>query len=240
MTTVVLHNICDCLVKKKRMKRIVTLLLALGILTVTSPIAVATLTEEMRRDGWVSIFNGRTLDGWRTNGAPTGFRVEDGKIIGYGDRNHLFYMEEFRNFELKIDIKISSGGNSGVFVKSQWQIPDSPRDSPRTGFEVQVNSSHSDIRRTGSLINIINIYEALHKDDEWFTMHIICRGNTIRVQINDKVLYTYRCPMEATPRPSRITEQNKRISQGGFIALQQHHQGSHVEFRNIFVRRLPN
>ena len=218
------------------MKRITTLLLALGILVAAPTTAVAQLTEQMRRDGWVSIFNGTNLEGWRSNETYEGFRVEDGMIVAFGPRNHLFFMEQFRNFELKLDVTINNDGNSGVFVKSQWQ----ESAWPTTGFEVQINNSHGDPRKTGSLWSFIDILEAPHGDDEWFTMHIISRGRELEVRINDKSLYRFICQREGQPLPEVITDRNRRISQSGYIALQAHHEGSIAKFRNIFVRRLPD
>ena len=226
------------------MKRFITLLLALGIVATTQLAVVAQLTDEMRRDGWVSIFDGRTLEGWRPNEGAAGFKVEEGTIVGTGGRNHLYYMgEEYRNFELKIDVKINNDGNSGLYVKSQWQ----EAAWPTTGFELQINSSHGDPQKTGTLYNIVKIHEAPHKDDEWFTYHVICRGNELSVSINGKHLYTYVDQRAGRPQGGGqggqappITEQNKRISQSGYIALQQHHQGSVVQFKNIFVKKLPD
>jgi len=230
------------------MKRITTLLLALGILTTVSTVAVAQLTDEMKRDGWVSIFDGKTLEGWKSNEKYEGFKIENGAIVGFGERNHLYYMEELQNFELKLDIKINKGCNSGVYVKSQWQ----DAAWPTTGFEIQVNSqSQSDPQKTGGLYNIIKIYTAPHADDEWFTMHLTCRGNTLDVRVNDKILYTYVEPGRG-PGAGRqgqggqgqggqappITEQNKRISQRGHIALQQHDPAGTPQFKNIFIKKL--
>ena len=220
------------------MKRITTLLLVLGILATASTAALAELTEEMKQDGWVSIFDGTTLEGWKEN-EPDGsgnFKVEDGNIVGTGGRNHLYYVgEQFQNFELKIDVNINNDGNSGLYVKSQWQ----DNAWPTTGFEIQINSSHRDPQKSGSLYNIVRIYEAPHQDDEWFTYHIISRGNELTVRVNDKPLYTYVESASGQEQAAPITERNKRISQSGYIALQQHHDGSVVQFRNIYVKKLP-
>jgi len=230
------------------MKRFTTFLLALGILVAASTVAVAQLTDEMKKDGWVSVFDGKTLDGWKSNEKYDGFKVDNGCIVGFGNRNHLYYMEELRNFELKIDVKINKGGNSGVYVKSQWQ----DEFWPVTGFELQVNSSQSDPQKTGSLYNIIKIYEAPHQDDEWFTYHITCNGNTMDVRVNGKLLYTYVEPLRRPPgqaggqrgqsggQAPQITEQNKRVSQRGYIALQQHDPGSTPWFKNVFIKKLPD
>jgi len=220
------------------MKRFTTLLLVLGLLVTASTAAANQPTAEMIADGWVSIFDGRTLEGWRSNEPTVGWKVENGTIVGFGGRNHLYYMgERLKNFELKLDIKINNDGNSGVYVKSQWQ----EGGWPTTGFEIQVNSTHRDPQKTGGLYNIVKILDAPHGDDEWFNMHIICRGREIEVRINDKRLYVYVCQtQDGTPQPEPITTRNKRISQSGYIALQQHHDGSIVEFRNIFVKKLPD
>ena len=225
------------------MKRIATLLLVLGILAAAQTVAFAQLTDEMKNDGWVSIFDGKTLEGWKSNETTEGWKVEDGSIVGFGNRNHLYFMQEYQNFELKIDVKINKGGNSGVYIKSQWQ----DANWPTTGFEMQVNSSQSDPQKTGTLYNIIKIYKAPHGDDEWFTYHLTCRGNTLDVRVNGELLYTYVEPGRAQgagrqggqgDQAPAITEQNKRISQRGHIALQQHDPGSTPSFKNIFVKKL--
>ena len=222
------------------MKRITTLLLVLGIFAVAQAVADAQLTEEMKRDGWVSIFNGTTLEGWKVNepGGSGNFKVENGAIVGTGGKNHLYYMgEQYQNFELKIDVKTSNKCNSGVYVKAQWQ----DASWPTTGFELQVNCSHGDPVKTGSLYNIIKIYKAPHNDDEWFTYHLTCNKDTLDVRVNGETLYTYVDPGGARGSQSdRITERNKRISQRGHIALQQHDPGGSPQFKNIFIKKLPD
>ena len=228
------------------MKRFITLIISLGIFAAISNAALAQLTDEMKKDGWVAVFDGKTLDGWKTNAAPGGkfgdFKVENGAIVGFGNMNHLYYMEELGNFELKIDVKINKGGNSGVYIKSKWQADT----WPTTGFELQVNSSHSDPVKTPSLYNIIKIYKAPHGDDEWFTYHLICKGNTLDVRVNNELLYTYvqpaggRRPQGQSQEDPPVTEQNKRIGQKGHIALQQHDPGSTPSFKNIFIKKLPD
>ena len=220
------------------MKRFATLLLALGILSITSILTAGELTEDMKKDGWISIFDGKTLDGWKANEKYEGFKVENGCIVGFGNKNHLYYMEELKNFELQLDIMTKKNCNSGVYVKSQWQ----DAAWPVTGFELQVNCSHGDPVKTGSLYNIIKIFKAPHEDDEWFTYHIICKRNTLECRVNGNVLYTYVDPMEngGVPQGEKITEHNKRISQKGHIALQQHDPAGIPQFKNIFIKKLPD
>ena len=220
------------------MKRFTTLLLVLGFLAIVSICTAGELTDEMKKEGWIAIFDGKTFDGWKSNEKYEGFKIEDGCITGFGERNHLYYMEELKNFELMIDVKINQGGNSGVYVKSQWQ----EATWPLSGFELQVNSSHNDPVKTPSLYNIITIFRAPHEDEEWFTYHIICNGNTLECRVNGETFYKYIDPMEkgGKPQGEKITDQNKRISQKGYVALQQHDPKSIPFFRNIFVKKLPD
>jgi len=210
------------------------------------------LTAKEKEEGWVSIFDGKTLEGWKGNEPEEGFYIKDGCITGKGGRNHLFYMEELGDFELKIDCKINKGGNSGLYFHSPWV----EGNWPVQGFELQINASHGDPVKTGSLYNIISFFKAPHGDDEWFTYYITVKGSVLTVRVNDVVLYTYSDPVEramrerqggrqgggrpdnATTERPPITEANKRISQKGHIALQQHDPESIPQFKNVFLKKL--
>ena len=182
-------------------------------------------------DGWKSIFNGQNLEGWKTNDTEGEFFVEDATILGKGGRCHLYYMEELQNFELKIDVYINDKGNSGVYVKAPWVENNWPVD----GFELQVNTTHGDPVKTGSLYNIIKIFESPAPADAWFTYHLIVQGDALTVKVDDKVLYTYVDPAAGMPEIQGL----KRISQKGYIALQQHDPGSKPKFKNIYLKKLP-
>ncbi len=217
------------------MKRLIAMLLVCGFFSMTAFAAAGELTEEMKKNGWVSIFDGKTLDGWKSNEKYDGFKIEDGCIVGFGNKNHLYYMnEEFKNFEVMMDVKISEGGNSGVFVKSQWQ----DGSWPTSGFEVQINATHPDPIKTGSIWNLVNIPKAAHNDNEWFTLHIVCVKNTLRVSVNGTVLYTFVDPREKEGPQGTISEATRRISQKGYLNLQQHDPKSIPMFKNIFVKKL--
>jgi hypothetical protein len=99
---------------------------------------------------------------------------------------------------------------------------------PRKGFEVQVNNSHTDWRRTGSLYGINDVRNSAAKDNEWFTQHIIVDGRQITVMVNGKVVMQYTVP----------EGDNRRLSSGTF-ALQGHDPGSTIYYKNIMVRPLP-
>jgi hypothetical protein len=192
----------------------------LAILTFAStPLLAEDKTADKDADGWVSIFDGKSLKGWKASEKPEGWSVEDGCIVGKGSRSHLFYMEkEFGDLEFKAEVKINKGGNSGMFFRTAFG-PDWPK-----GYEAQVNSSHTDPVRSGSLYYHVKIGDKLTNDDEWFTQHITARGNHIVIRINDKVTADYKDETETYKK--------------GYVALQQHHEGSVVKYRKLLVKPL--
>jgi hypothetical protein len=182
-------------------------------------------------DGWISLFNGRDLTGWKVGENKETFSVRDGMIIVNGKRSHLFYdgpveNADFHDFEFKADIMTKPSANSGMYFHTEY------RESgwPNKGFEVQVNNSHSDWRRTGSLYGIKNIRKPPAEDNEWFTQHIIVDGRLVTVKVNGKTVMEYNVP-EGNGRIAR------RLSSGTF-ALQGHDPGSTVYYKNIMVRPL--
>ncbi len=220
------------------MKKTFLAVLAVFSFVALLPAQDKTLSDEDKERGWVSIFDGKSLDGWKANEPYEGWIIEDGAITGVGKRNHLYYMEELGDFELKIDCKINKGGNSGLYFHSPWV----DNAWPKEGFELQINSSHGDPVKTASLYNIIKLLKAPHNDDEWFTYYITVKGDTLTVRVDDEVIYIYVDPVEkaekaqAIPQPEPITEATKRIRQKGYIALQQHDPTAKPQFKNIFLR----
>ena len=171
-------------------------------------------------EGWVRMFDGKSLAGWKAAERPRNWSVEDGVIVGRGERSHLFYMTgQCRDCEFKADVKINDGGNSGMYFRVGFE-PGWPK-----GYEAQVNSTHTDPRRTGSLWDIKDIKEQLVSPDTWWSQHVIVKGNRIVIKVNDKVVVDY------TDEENRYTE--------GYLALQQHDPGSVVHYKNVMMRPLP-
>ena len=157
-------------------------------------------------------------------------------IIAHGQTAHLFYVGEvqqhnFKNFELKADVMTWPGSNSGIYFHTQYQ------DSswPTKGYEVQVNNSHTDWRRTGSLYAVQDVKEVLVKDYEWFTEDILVQGKHVVIKVNDKVVVDYSEP-ENVQRPPEMAG---RLISSGTFALQGHDPNSKVYFKNIRVKILP-
>jgi Domain of Unknown Function (DUF1080) len=191
-------------------------------------VACSSATNASQPDGWISLFDGQTLDGWRASENPATFSVANGEIVVHGPKAHLFYdgpvmNHEFRDFEFKADVLTKPSANSGIFIRTTFQ----DTDWPSKGYEVQVNNSHSDWRRTGSLYAVQDVREA-GRDNVWFTMHVIVRGRRVQVLVDGRQVVDYT---EPDGSPTRLT--------GGTIALQGHDPGSEVHYRNVMIRPLP-
>ena len=210
-----------------------TLTALLGATLVTA--AVATLPAQ-QKDGWISLFDGKSLDGWKVGTNAATFKVEDGAIVVNGERAHLYYdgpigQHNFKNFEFKADVMTTPGSNSGVYFHTAYQ-----EDGwPSKGYEVQVNNSHTDPKRTAGLYSVQDNMEAPAKDGEWFTMQIVVQGKHVTTSVNGKKIVDYTEP-EGVQRPPDMKD---RLISSGTFALQGHDPKSKVLFRNIMVKPLP-
>jgi hypothetical protein len=185
---------------------------------------------------WQSLFDGRTLEGWRASDAPGTFSVRDGAIVVRGPRSHLFYVgpvqgDDFRDFELELEVKTFPNANSGVYFHTKWQ----EKGWPDAGYEVQVNNSHSDTSRTAGLWGVRDYREVVVPDGQWFTLSIRVEGKRVVTKIDGKLIVDYT----EEPNPPRAKGLEKRLLGSGTFALQGHDPGSEVHFRNIRVRPLP-
>jgi hypothetical protein len=169
---------------------------------------------------WVSMFDGKSLAGWKANENAEAWSVKDGAIVGDGERSHLFWMQkECVNCEFKATVKIGDGGNSGMYFRAKFMPgwPDS--------YEAQVNSTHTDPVKTGSFYGFVKIFEKLVPPDTWFTQRIVADGNHIQIFVNDKKVVDY------------VEEKNTHTK--GYLALQQHNKGSVVIYKDLMYKALP-
>ena len=204
-------------------------------LLLCTAIACNTTKPAATTDGWIPLFDGNSLDGWKASENPSTFAVEDGKIVAHGPRAHLFYEgpvmnHDFDDFEFKAQVMTTPGSNSGIFFHTAYQ----EEGWPAKGYEVQVNNSQSDWRRTGSVYAYDDVREVHVPDDEWYTQHIIVRGNTVTVKLNDKTVVEY---VEPENMERSAGEEGRMISSGTF-ALQGHDPDSRVYFKDIMVKPL--
>ena len=145
--------------------------------------------------GWISLFDGKSFDGWKASDSLDSFQIKDGSLIVNGPRAHLFYVgpagnHDFKNFEFKADVMTTPGSNSGIYFHTKYQ----PTGWPDWGYEVQVNHSHGDTVKTGSLYDIKDIRKSPVEDNKWFTHHIIVKGKHIVVKIDGKTVMDFTEP----------------------------------------------
>jgi hypothetical protein len=176
------------------------------------------LPNKPGRGGWIRLFDGKTLSGWTAPDAGQ-WEVKDGVGVGQGPASHLFSPNAYTNLEFKAEVKLNHEGNSGMYIRAAYG-----KSWPK-GYEAQVENTSSDPQRTGSLYNFHKIGEQLVADDTWWTQHVIAIGNRIIIKVNDKIVTDY--------------VDDKKTYTSGHLALQQHNQGSVVQYRNVMVKPLP-
>ena len=208
----------------------------LGLL-LAAPAAARSFAEE-NSEPWLTLFDGKSLDGWKASDNQGTFSVADGVIQVHGMRSHLFYTgplhnADFKNFEFTADVMTRPGSNSGIYFHTAFQ----PTGFPSAGFEVQVaNTFKVDNKKTGSLYSVRNVYKQIVPDNEWFTMNIQVRAKRVQVRVNNMLVVDYVEPAE----PYRADLKFTRVLNHGTFALQGHDPGSTTFFKNIRVRPLPD
>jgi Domain of Unknown Function (DUF1080) len=212
------------------MKQFITLLLSSTILF------AFTGANNQPQNDWVSLFDGESLSNWKVGENAATFSVENSSIVAHGPTAHLFYNGEvmqhnFKNFELKADVMTLPGSNAGIYFHTIYQ----ESSWPVKGYEVQVNNSHTDWRRTGSLYGIADVKEVYVKDNEWYTEYVKVEGKRVIIKINDKTVVDYTEPENV----KRGEGDEQRILSSGTFALQGHDPKSKVYFKNIMVKPLP-
>jgi len=192
------------------------------------------------QEGWISLFNGKDFSGWKVNENTATFTIQDGAIVAHGERSHCFYVGDvqnhsFKNFELKVDVMTKPNSNGGVYFHTEYQ----PDDWPAKGFEVQVNNTHGDPIKSGSLYHVqdigANAIKGLVQDNEWFTMDILVQVPTVTIKLNDKQVVQWTEP-DGWAGTHDFVE--RRLGRGT-IALQGHDPGSTVYYKNIRIKPLP-
>jgi hypothetical protein len=259
------------------MPRLFAALLAAALLAGT---ASAEDKKDTKEEGWVQLFNGKDLTGWKmvdppssqfkkglkeeknADGKVTAFvattkknerdpkseekevtlwQVKDGTIVGGGPASHLFTEVEAEDFVYRVEAKINDKGNSGQYFRTKLEggFP--------SGYEAQLNATHSDWRRTGSLYPDARLFPGLkkeeadakrkeydeklctkdagHKADEFFVQEVTAIGDEITIKVNGKVTL------------DKWKDPNKTYTKGHF-ALQGHDPGSVMTFKKVEYKPL--
>ena len=179
---------------------------------------------------WVSLFDGKTMDGWEKVGNPKSvWEVKDGALAGSGPASMVVCTKgPYKNFRYRAEVKINDGGNSGMYFRTTRKPGFSD------GYEAQIDSTHRDPIRTGSIYGMCHVYRRHVEPDTWFKYELEVRDDVwrgkpvtkIKVIVNEEELYEY-------------LDFSLAFKQGHF-AFQQHDPGSKVWIRNIEVMELPD
>jgi hypothetical protein len=211
--------------------------LLLAVAVALAPVFADDAKKDAKKDtkkdeGFIQLFNGKDLTGWKTHPDDKAkWEVKDGILIGSGPVGHLYSeKDDYTNFIFIVEAMISDKGNSGQMFRTNFQ-----KGFPK-GYEAQINSTHGDPIRTGSLYPAfkvsdndkkkIIIKDMLVKPDEWFTQEVIAEGNRIIIKVNGKTTVDFVDP-------------NNSFTKGHF-ALQQHNDGSIVKFKKVEYKPLPD
>ena len=210
---------------------------------------VVLLFTALRPDGycaqeWQSLFNGKDLTGWRANQLPESFSVVDGAIRAKATKPsaHLFYVGDlkegfvrFKDFELEAMVRSEPHANSGIFIHADMTARGGSGKLQK-GYEIQLNSSEQDKRKTGSLYGVVELDKSPVDETQWFRVRITVRGRQIMVHLNDKKVVDFTEPEKGDPVPGRPGRRLDPL--GGGIALQAHDPTSVFYFKDIRIRKI--
>lgn len=192
-------------------------------------------------EGWIPMFNGRDLAGWKSNEETPGvFTVENDVLKVSGGRAHLFYVgadgkATFRNFEFRAKVMTTPGSNSGLYFHTEYQASG----WPIKGYECQVNTSHSDAKKTGGLYAVLDVmHNAPSKDNVWCDYYIKVEGRRIIIQIDGRTTADWTEPTDWDPAKTLTNMPGRKLGTGT-IAIQGHDPKSTTYFKELAIRPLP-
>ena len=185
-------------------------------------------------DGWVPLFNGKDLTGWKTHPSqPGNWRVENGVLRGSRAATSYLYSERdrYQDFELHVEARINDSGSGGVYFRSPFG-PIWPPENPvlPQGYKAQIDGTKRDYYKTASIFDgseqaVFNVHDPLVTPGQWFTMDLVATDNHLVVKINGSVAADY-------------TDEMRQFA-SGHLALAKHDPQTTVEFRAIEIKDLP-
>ncbi len=177
------------------------------------------LTAEQKAAGWLSLFDGHSLFGWESTDDEINWSVKDGAIIAdSGPIGSLMTTVPFTDYELVCEYRMKTGGNSGLFLRSQFP----PGDIATECYEVNIADDHPDGYSTGALVNRQKPETAVERKEGWNEFRVAVNGPKIEVQHNGLVVLNY-------------TSDNN-VAATGRIGLQKN--AGQIEFRKILLKPL--
>ncbi len=213
---------------------------------ISSLAAETQLTPKETKAGWRLLFDGRTLDGWMTSDQkPSRRPVEDGCLNPHKSGHYmLVHTQQWTDFVLSLDFKITNGCNSGIFVRTASLTPRPGKDVGYNGIEVQIlDSTNADYYDTGAIYDLSKpAKNAMKPAGQWNHIEITCAGSSIDVVLNaEKVNHVDLDKFtEANKRPDGTAHKfdvaYKDHPHTGYIGLQDH--GADCWFKNVKLRPL--
>jgi hypothetical protein len=204
------------------------------------------LSAKEKADGWILLFDGKTLDGWMTSSStPSRMPVEDGTINPHKCGGYMMvHKEKWADFILSLDFKISKGCNSGVFIRTSSLTARAGKDVGFNGIEVAIDDTQTaGFTDTGALYDLVKPSKALMKPvGEWNHLEINCQKNRIDVALNGETVTHMDLDEWTKPnvRPDGSSHKfdiaYKEHPRNGYIGLQDH--GSPCWYKNIKIKPL--
>ena len=204
------------------------------------------LTPEEKRAGWLLLFDGQTLNGWMTSeGKPSRKPVEDGCINPHGCGHYMMvHTQQWSDFVLALDFKITKGCNSGIFVRTASLTPQPGKDVGYNGIEVQIlDSTTADYYDTGAIYDLSKpTKNAMKPAGEWNHAEVTCSGSLISVVLNGEKVNEVDLDRFTEPNkrpdgtPHKFATAYKDHPHTGYLGLQDH--GADCWFKNVKLRAL--
>ncbi|MDZ4286607.1 MAG: family 16 glycoside hydrolase, partial [Prosthecobacter sp.] len=182
--------------------------------------------------GALTLFDGKSLEGWKSVGDSAAFTVADGMLKASGGKANLYYVGQgsqppaWKDFDLTLKVKTGGKANSGLWIHA----PAVASGSGSVALEVQIANGNADSEKTGSLWSVKAVREMIVKDDEWFDLRVTVKGMRVTIYINDKEVNDWTQPTQWEP-PAKIP--NARLGEGT-IGLQSN--GGQVWFKDIQIK----
>lgn len=177
-----------------------------------------TLTRAEIEAGWIKLFDGETMFGWKANN-DIDWKVQDGEIRATtGAPGLLVTTTEFADYELRCDFFMEKGGNSGVFLQTVFE----PKDPARDCYELNICDSHPGFP-TGSIVTYQKPEKPVSGEEAWKTFHVTVRGARIDVKLDGALILSFN-------------DKSKAAHTHGFIGLQKN--AGRIAFRNVYLRPL--
>lgn len=238
-----------CRVNFRMARSLVSLLAAIvlcGLAIATTSAADNELTPEEAGDGWLLLFDGKTLNHWQNSDQkPSRTPVQDGALNPHKAGHYmLIHDKPFANFVLSLDFKISPHCNSGVFIRTFPLTPRPGKDIGYNGIEVAVDdTTTAGMHDTGAIYDLVApARNAMKPAGEWNHLQITCDKNVIAVQVNGQPVT--RMNLDEWTLPNRRPDGSehkfdvalKDHPRQGYIGLQDH--GSPCWYKNIKLKPL--